>query len=132
VTLSEVRNLSFTNLLQQIGTSRRTLSLTLRDLQGEGLVAKTSKGKYCYYSITKSGLEMLNTYYGSGNRDIVVDRIAQLSLNTLKRMGILEDNEDVTEEQLTEMVKQRTAEFIKRLEQDVAKQLGSHLGEKSQ
>ncbi len=121
--LSEARELTFTSLLRQVDVCRRTLSLTLKDLVDEGLVVKRSRGKYSYYGITEKGMEVLSAYSGSGDKDFMVERITQLSLRTLKTMGILEENQDITEEQLTQITRRRVVEFIKKLKEDASKHL---------
>jgi len=119
--LSEARELTFTYLLHEVSTCRRTLSLTLTDLLDEGLVVKRSRGKYSYYSITERGMEILSAH--SGSRDnFIVERITQLSLKTLKNMGLLEENEDITEEQLTHITRRKVVEFMKKLREDASKQ----------
>ena len=121
--LSEARELTFTSLLRQVGVCRRTLSLTLKGLVDEGLVVKRLQGKYSYYGITEKGMEVLSAYSGSGDTNLMVERITQLSLRTLKNMGILEENQDTTEEQLMQITRRRVVEFIRKLKEDASKQL---------
>ena len=121
--LSEARELTFTSLLSQVGVCRRTLSLTLKDLVDEGLVVKRLQGKYSYYGITEKGMEVLSVYSGPGDTNLMVERITQLSLRTLKTMGILEENKDTTEEQLMQMTRRRVVEFIEKLKEDASKHL---------
>jgi len=121
--LSEAKELTFTSLLRQVGVCRRTLSLTLRDLVDEGLVVKRSRGKYSYYGITEKGMEVLSVYSGSGDTNFIVERITQLSLRTLKTMGILEKNQGMTEEQLMQITRGKVVEFIEKLREEASKPL---------
>jgi len=126
--LSEARELTFTSLLRQVGVCRRTLSLTLRDLVDEGLIVKRSQGKYSYYGISEKGVEVLSAYSGSSDTDFVVERITQLSLRTLKNMGVLEKNEDMTEKQLMQITRGKVVEFIEKLREEASKQLKGNSG----
>lgn len=107
----------FTEMIEELGISPTTLSLTLKDLVDEGLAEKRVYGRSSYYSITEKGKKALKLHRKGPQFDI--DRIAQLVAKRLREEKILEKYEDVSNEQLMQAIRKRIKRFLEEVTEEL-------------
>jgi len=101
---------TFTQIIEELGISPTTLSLTLKDLLKEGLAEKRVYGRNSYYSITEKGKKTLELQQRGSQFDI--DRMAQLVAKRLRENGVLEKYPEVSNEELMQAIRKRAQRFI--------------------
>jgi len=100
---------TFTDIIDELGISPTTLSLTLRDLVEEGLAERRVYGRSSYYSITNKGKKALRLQRKGPQFDI--DRMTQLVAKRLREEGVLAKYQ-VPNEQLIQAVRVKVKRFI--------------------
>jgi len=100
---------TFTDIIDELGISPTTLSLTLKDLVAEGLAERRAYGRSSYYSITEKGKKALRLQRKGPQFDI--DRMAQLVAKRLREEGVLEKYQ-VPNEQLMQVIRRRVKRFM--------------------
>jgi len=100
---------TFTDIIDELGISPTTLSLTLKDLVEEGLAERRVYGRSSYYSITDKGRKALKLQRKGPQYDI--DRMTQLVAKRLREEGILEKYQ-VPNEQLLQAIRVKVMRFI--------------------
>ncbi len=108
---------TFTEIIDELGISPTTLSLTLKDLVEDGFAEKRIYGRRSYYSITEKGKNALKLQPKGPHFDI--DRMAQLVAKRLREKGVLEKYPEVSNEQLMQAIRRR----VKRFMDEVAEEL---------
>jgi len=100
---------TFTDIIDELGISPTTLSLTLKDLVEEGLAERRVYGRSSYYSITDKGKKALKLQRKGPQFDI--DRMTQLVAKRLREEGVLEKYQ-VPNEQLMQAIRVKVKRFI--------------------
>lgn len=100
---------TFTDIIDELGISPTTLSLTLKDLVEEGLAERRVYGRSSYYSITDKGKKALKLQQRGPQFDI--DRMTQLVAKRLREKGVLERYQ-VSNEQLIQAIRAKVKRFI--------------------
>jgi len=114
---------TFKEIIDELGISPTTLSLTLKDLMEEGFAEKRVYGRRSYYSITEKGKKALELQQKGPQFDI--DRMAQLVAKRLREKGVLEKYPEVSNEQLMQAIRRR----VKRFMDEVAEELQQNFQE---
>jgi predicted transcriptional regulator len=112
---------TFTEIIDEVGISPTTLSLTLKDLVEEGFAEKRVYGRNRYYSITKKGENALRLQPKGPQFDI--DRMTQLVAKRLREKGVLDKYPEVSNEQLMHAVRKRVKRFIEEVAEDLQRDL---------
>ena len=113
---------TFTEIIDELGISPTTLSLTLRDLVDEGLAEKRVYGRRSYYSITQKGKKALSLQPKGPQFDI--DRMTQLVAKRLKEKGVLEKYPEVSNEQIIQAIRKRVKLFIDEVTEELQQNFG--------
>jgi len=100
---------TFTDIIDELGISPTTLSLTLKDLVEEGLAERRIYGRSSYYSITDKGKKALKLQRKGPQFDI--DRMTQLVAKRLREEGVLEKYQ-VPNEQLMQAIRVKVKRFM--------------------
>jgi len=100
---------TFTDIIDELGISPTTLSLTLKDLVEEGLAERRIYGRSSYYSITDKGRKALKLQRKGPQFDI--DRMTQLVAKRLREEGVLEKYQ-VPNEQLMQAIRRKVKRFM--------------------
>jgi len=100
---------TFTGIVDELGISPTTLSLTLKDLVKEGLAERRVYGRSSYYSITDKGRKALRLQQKGPQFDI--DRMTQLVAKRLREKGVLEKYQ-VPNEQLIQAIRKKVQRFM--------------------
>jgi len=100
---------TFTGIVDELGISPTTLSLTLKDLVKEGLADRRVYGRSSYYSITDKGRKALRLQQKGPQFD--VDRMTQLVAKRLREKGVLEKYQ-VPNEQLIQAIRKKVQRFM--------------------
>ena len=100
---------TFTGIVDELGISPTTLSLTLKDLVEEGLAERRVYGRSSYYSITDKGRKALRLQQKGPQFDI--DRMTQLVAKRLREKGVLEKYQ-VPNEQLIQAIRKKVQRFM--------------------
>jgi len=100
---------TFTGIVDELGISPTTLSLTLKDLVKEGLADRRVYGRSSYYSITDKGRKALRLQQKGPQFDI--DRMTQLVAKRLREKGVLEKYQ-VPNEQLMQAIRKKVQRFM--------------------
>lgn len=80
----------FGKLQAELKVSKRTLYLTLSDLEEEGLIRKTKKGRHSFVSITEKGQEtLLNIMETGEDTDSIIDEIVNRTITQLEEEGVI-------------------------------------------
>ncbi|MFW9786773.1 MAG: transcriptional regulator [Candidatus Thorarchaeota archaeon] len=80
----------FGELQAELKVSKRTLYLTLSDLEREGLVRRTKKGRYSVFSITEKGQRaLLTTMKKTQDVEDIVDEIVTRTIAQLEGEGVI-------------------------------------------
>lgn len=106
---------TFTEIVDELGISPTTLSLTLKDLVEQGFTEKRVYGRRSYYSITEKGKKALRLQQKGPQFDI--DRMTQLVAKRLRDKGILEKFPEVSSEQLMRAIRRRVKRFMDEVSQ---------------
>ena len=112
--LAQSDNLTFGKIMERLKTSKKGLYLALIDLEKDGLIERSKRGKYTYVKITTEGKQALlhNLTFKEGSSSLV-DQILEETINQLEKEGIISSEWDA---------KQRR-EFINKLKDAIEKQL---------
>jgi DNA-binding MarR family transcriptional regulator len=108
---------TFTEIIDEVGISPTTLSLTLKDLVEEGFAEKRVYGRNRYYSITEKGEKALRLRPRGPQFD--VDRMTQLVAKRLREKGVLDEYPEVSNEQLMQAIRRRVKRFIDQVAEDL-------------
>lgn len=120
--ISRGKELTFTQILQDLGISRGALSATLDDLVENELVHRRQYGRFVYYRITEKGQQMLQKY--SQNPDFLEDQMAQIVYTHLQE-DYASEIAKFPKEYVIESIRPRIRQFIDSLSDDILKKLTS-------
>ena len=112
---------TFTEIIDELGISPTTLSLTLKDLLTEGFAEKRVYGRSSYYSITKKGRKALGSQQKGPQFDI--DRMTQLVAKRLRDEEVLERFPKVSNEQLMRAIRKKVKNFIEQISAELQQEL---------
>lgn len=104
-------------MIDELGISPTTLSLTLKDLVEEGFAEKRVYGRSSYYSITEKGKRILRSQRRGPQFDL--DRMTQLVAKRLRDEGVLERYPKVSNEQLMLAIRKKVNSFIEQVSEEL-------------
>ncbi len=114
--LTRSNNLTFGKLMESLKISKKGLYLALLDLERDGLIKRSRRGKYTYVRITSEGKQALLSYLSlEENTKSLVDQILDGTINQLEKEGILSsDWDDMKRREFISKLKQTLEEQMKR------------------
>jgi DNA-binding MarR family transcriptional regulator len=100
----------FGKIQDELKISKRTLYLTLSDLEKEGLIRKTTKGRFSIISITEKGQKALLSF-AEKNEDVenIIDQIVTKTIIQLEKEGLIKSS----------MSQENKEDFIKKLKSSI-------------
>ena len=108
--LMQEEEMHFGKLQVELKVSKRTLYLTLSDLEKVGLIKKIKKGRYSVISITEKGQEfLLTTVKKNQDAEDIVDEIVTKTLAQLEEEGVIKST----------MTQEDKDEFIRKLKRSI-------------
>lgn len=112
---------TFTEMIDELGISPTTLSLTLKELVREGFAEKRIYGRSSYYSVTEKGRKALGSQQKGPEFDI--DRMTQLVAKRLRDGKVLDRFPKVSNEQLMRAIRKKVRDFIQQVSEELQQDL---------
>lgn len=111
--LSQEKEFTFGELMEQFKISKRGLYLTLKDLETDKLISKHKLGRNTLIKITKEGKHAIKNYKPPISNDDIIEKTFQNTIEQLEQAKLIPEEWD----------KETKEEFLKKIKDEVIKNL---------
>lgn len=114
---SKSSDMTFGKIMEKLNISKRGLSLTLNDLENDGLIKRDKIGRKSFVSITSKGISVVESFSLENTNSKIIDKTLNATVKQLEVEGIISSdwtNED--REEFIEKLKKSITDQINKVE----------------
>jgi DNA-binding HxlR family transcriptional regulator len=114
---TDSENLTFGKIMEKLNISKRGLSLTLKDLEKDGLIKRSKIGRKSFVSITLKGRVVVESYPLRKKKSEIIEEALDATVRQLENERIISSDWDAKDrEEFIEKLKKSITEQINKVE----------------